>query len=61
MPTICYYCQETNYMAPSKFSGLKGSYCQTCWHKIYTVYTALELIKEEPALKQFAERIIINK
>lgn len=57
---ICYYCQD-KFLYTQTFSGLKGSYCQSCWHKIYHVYTALEMIKDEPALKQFAEKIIVNE
>lgn len=53
----CGYCKDKIALAHNGFSGIDAKFCQTCWHKIYIVYSVFRLLNREPELLEFANKI----
>jgi hypothetical protein len=53
----CGYCKDKIALAHNGFSGIKLKFCQSCWHKIYNVSSALQRLEQEPQLLNFVLKI----
>ena len=54
----CGYCKDKIALAHNGFSGIENvKFCQTCWHKIYSIHNAMELLAREPDIIKFVIQI----
>jgi len=60
--TKCAHCNEEIKIGDYTFIEIpKKRFCQSCWHKIYTLWKAQRLSLQEPSLLDWTHKIKLNE